>query len=72
MPSRLLVNCLEVDVCKVYFEPWGSEYELQKGDSLTVRSDEQVEVSYVLGGIILGFTADDPQITNSQGQTVSI
>lgn len=72
MPSRLLVNCLEEDSCKIYFEPWGSEYELRRGDSLTVLSDEQVEVSYVTGGISLGFTADDPTITNARGEAVPI
>ena len=63
---RFQVTCLDGDECKVYVEPWGTEFTLQRGDAFFVESQAfatgDVEVSCVPGGISLAFTADVPII----------
>lgn len=76
LPS-LTLTCLEGDWCSVYLEPWGTEYTLVKGDVFHVRTAAlttgDVEISYVSGGISLGFQTDDPvHITDSTGRTLPI
>lgn len=48
--------------CTVTFEPWGTELVLMSGDVVYVESiafaTGDVEVSYDLGGIVLGFGID--------------
>jgi hypothetical protein len=60
---RITLTCLEDDQCLIYFEPWGTELVLAKGDEFEVRSAAfatgDVEVSYLAGAIMLGFTSDD-------------
>lgn len=76
VPS-LRLTCIEGDQCSVYVEPWGTEYILLRGDVFHVETEAlasgDVEVSYVNGGISLGFYADVPiRITDSTGRRLSI
>lgn len=71
------LSCLDEEQCSIYFEPWGTEYVLLKGDSFVVRSSAfttgDVEVSYVTGGISLTFTVDDEiEILDSSGARLSV
>jgi hypothetical protein len=73
----LKLTCLEGDQCSVYFEPWGTEYILLKGDVFYVQTEAlaagDVEVSYVNGGISLAFSTDVPiRITDSTGRSLPI
>ena len=71
MPS-FIINCLEGDACQIYFEPWGSEHTLVRGDSFLVQpaasTVDPVEVSYVAGGISVMVLSDElPRVTNRAG-----
>lgn len=77
MPNSFIVTCLEPNACKVYFEPFGSEYDLEPGDVLTVETlalqEGHVEVSYSTGAITLGFTSDhEIKLTNRSGENIRI
>lgn len=76
VPS-LQLTCLDGDQCSVYFEPWGTEYVLLRGDVFHVETEAlasgDVEVSYVSDGISLAFSADVPiRITDSTGRNLPI
>ncbi len=71
MPS-LIITCLEGDACQVYFEPYGSEHTLIRGDAFPVEPPpsmlEPVEVSYVAGGIsVMVLSEALPRVTNKAG-----
>ena len=71
------LSCLDDEKCSIFFEPWGTEHVLLKGDFIFVKSEAfstgDVEVSYVNGGVALTFTADDDiEILHSSGARLSI
>ena len=73
----LTVTCLEAEQCNVYFEPWGSEHILKRGDAFSVRSGAlakgKVEVSFVLNGISICFSSDDEVVvTDKSGKRLAI
>jgi len=55
---RLLLTCINTDLCEVSFEPGGSILQLRHGDSYTVEVRGEgngiVEVSFEPEGIIIG------------------
>lgn len=74
---ELILTCIEGDECLVYFEPWGSEHILRKGDAFTVRTlaiaTSNVEISFVKNGIIVGISSDAPiSVTDNQGKELPI
>ena len=66
----LLLTCLGAEQCTVYFEPWGSEHVLKRGDVFNIRSGAlakgQVEVSVVPNGISVCFSSDDEVIVTDK------
>lgn len=70
--STFRVTCLEPDGCAVWFEPWGTRYELRAGDRLTLRSTEVEDVTRIEAGILIGFAVDDPVIVDVDGHRVSL
>lgn len=74
---RLKTTCIDGERCTLYIEPWGTEFDIQRGDALFVESEAfvtgDVEVSAVPGGISIAFTADVPiLITTLDGRTLSV
>jgi hypothetical protein len=70
--STLIITCLEGDACQVYFEPYGSEHTLVKGDEFLVEPPasmlEPVAVGYVAGGISVVISSETvPRVTNRAG-----
>jgi len=68
------LTCLAGNECMVYFEPWGTEYVLARGEVFEVSSAAfstgDVEVSYLAGGISLAFSSDaDVTVTDGAGRT---
>jgi hypothetical protein len=75
--SILTLTCLNVEECIVFFEPWGSEHVLRRGDVFVVRSDAiakgGVEVSFVGSGLSVCFsTDDDVTVTDKSGAELNI
>jgi len=73
----LILSCLDRDDCIVYFEPWGSENFLKRGDTLRVETDAlvkaAVKVSLVPGGISICVSSDDEsRIVDKFGREVAI
>lgn len=76
-PPRLSLTCVGTPKCSVYFEPWGTELTLVQDDVLYIESEAiatgHVEVSFVVDGIIVGFTSESPvAVTNRLGETLDI
>jgi len=73
----LILSCLDGDECIVYFEPWGSERSLKRGETLRVETDAlvkaAVEVSLVPGGISVCVSSDDDvRIVDGLGREVAM
>ena len=73
----LILSCLDRDECVVYFEPWGSEHSLNRGDSLRIETDAlvkaAVDVSLVPGGVSVCVSSDDEvRIVDGFGREVAI
>ena len=69
---RLYVASVDRPLSTVFFEPWGSEYQLKAGDRLQLQSSEVEEVAATDDGIIIWFRADDPLIVNRAGKRIPI
>lgn len=65
------VTCVEPAGGVVWFEPWGTRYELRAGDRLTLRSSDVEDVCLTEAGLLIGFTVDDPFIIDAAGHRVS-
>jgi hypothetical protein len=73
----LILSCLDRDECVVYFEPWGTEHTLQRGDILRVETDAllkaALEVSLVPRGMSVCISSDDEvRIVDGRGSAVPI
>jgi hypothetical protein len=74
---RFIVTCVSGEQCVVTIEPWGTAHVLAPCDFFRVESwalaTGDVEVSYDVGRVVLGFTSDDAiTITNRTGERLSI
>ena len=74
---NICLTCIEGEQCMVYFEPWGTEYVLSRGDVFQVSSSAfstgDVEVSYAKGGISIAFTSSAPiTITDKAGRILPL
>jgi hypothetical protein len=62
VPS-ILVTCINAADCTLIIEPWGTEYTINAGESITVSSHALshggCEVSYSPGRIVVGITTND-------------
>jgi hypothetical protein len=60
----ILVTCVGAPECTLIIEPWGTEYHLEAGASITVSTEAisrgGCEVSYSPGAILIGITTNDP------------
>lgn len=76
VPS-IVVTCVGVPDCTLIIEPWGTEYHLDSGASITVSTmailQGGCEVSYSPGAILIGITRNDPiRIYHSSQGEVSL
>jgi hypothetical protein len=73
----LALSCLDGDECVVYFEPWGSEHALAKGDVMrietTALNNGAVEISFVGNGISVCISSNDEiRVVNGAGRELRI
>lgn len=73
--ARLLLTCVHSPECLVTLEPWGSEFVIKAGESLTFESEAidtgNIEISPTPDGLSIWVSSSAPvKLTDGDGNDV--